>query len=1374
MPPSPTANPRPHPAAAPPAAHPLGLGDAPSAALNAPGSTTVSCLLMQDAVATGKVSVGPSQRPGTLDGTAALFANPYLDGKEEALVVNESGHLAYLRRAVTDTGWDQTELTDVSGQVIPAREVVVVVHPQDLEIWAVYTPLPDGPPQALQLAATTVNGVTTCAWKQVPDTIQPLSGTVTGLRNLYVYYDGRTPIVTGFDLSGHVFIIQCKTGKPQRFTSAMLDFDFSSRGLPDDLAAGRIHGNNPVVVRSWAPIVYLRWGNQLVRYDASVPAETIPPLTLPNQVQDLVGVFRSYAAPDVGVVFLDTAGNLWTWNRGTEHPVGTTSTPGLGLVTATSWIDVNQMLHVYGLDAANTLKVLHQVDTTYNGEPVWSRSTYIDPPPPPGAPSPAPGRGHRHSTDPAKTAPSCVGLVPGVAAFAVDPFPDYQPNELVRHEGTADVAEQVSFYAQDITSARWSRDKVRVPATGTPTEVPHYVSTVTVLDKRGTPMPGLTVKVSADTLAEVQIDGASYLVGPGHAATVATGMLGTVTIATAADSLLPPTLHVDATGLANGAVVQPAAAVHEYLAGTGTLPSQNRRFGTDALADAKVNGRPLVDKDHQGNIDKVVNGTTQSFAKASGTPLTSLGSETIEAGAAIHGFSVGRVHTYKTGDTLTAHYREFQTEADHDAHIAAIRALPEYGGIWEDFAAWAGDVWEGVKNGVIEVYDVTFGAVAKVFIWIGGKIVELIGFIVDSVLAVARAVEALFRMVVKAVSDVVDWLKALFAFGDIWRTAQALQTGFGQVMSYAASTVAQFGDDTHTWFQHQKTVVDTFFDGLKADYAGRPLGDAGNQIPAVSGPEGQVVPQADMRANPQATWMLGQATTARGLTGSGPGSPAFPISQVTQDAWDVFIARCRDSHMTDRFEAILGDVELLLKKIVDPADPALAAKSSMTALIDIVQQLVQAALSALDFVIGAALALLKVAADEIKVFLDQPMTGFPALQSLFDWIWTGTGQPGDPGPLTWGRLLFLILGFGVTTMYKLANGVDTQPFPNGWPNIPAPSWHPDYDPEHTWDSADGAAAAKFFQGIAGLCGLFAMPFQVAGDMLPLRPKTALDPVWMFNAEKIVTALAVLSGTGMCGVLGSIPQINGNEWDGQGGCWKWAFAVQGGYGLLSLAALLTLKAESRSGGGFVKNTAGVVLGPALAAVVSGMYLTLAGTGSSQADQPLYTKAQIAVSAMPGLVQILRIGAAAPSTAPSSPPLPPTGFSVVRACFVAALDGLGLVASSGMTVGAAFSAGPAILTPAQLPPATSNTLYDKQLDASGGDRSFNWGLTWRSLDPLPAGLSLVKRDDKKRKDWKNTFLTGKPTAKGQVKFRLVVSDNYAPPQTSDAVEFTLQVD
>ncbi len=283
--------------------------------------------------------------------------------------------------------------------------------------------------------------------------------------------------------------------------------------------------------------------------------------------------------------------------------------------------------------------MLHQVSWAAKGIPVWSRSRVENP---------AAGT---------VTVPSCVGLVPKVAAFALDPFPDELPNQLVKLADTASPDEQVSFYTQDITSARWSRDKVRLPSTGDPQKVTHYVSSVTVLDRRGTAMPLLPVKVSAETLAEIQVDGASYLVGPGHSASLATNAFGRITIATPADSLLPATLNVDAVGLRNGAVIQPAAVVHDYLGGTGTLPSQQGLFDEEALKKAKI-----VEPGHADSIHAVVTHSKQVFALADGKPLVSHLFTGAGPAPGIRGFVVGPTPGAHLGQRPhPVVYREFDT-----------------------------------------------------------------------------------------------------------------------------------------------------------------------------------------------------------------------------------------------------------------------------------------------------------------------------------------------------------------------------------------------------------------------------------------------------------------------------------------------------------------------------------------------------------------------------------------------------------------------------------------------------------------------------------------------------------------------------------------
>ena len=126
------------------------LTEAPSLALDGPGSASVSCLLMEDAVAADAVKVA-SSNGGVLTGRVALFANPFLDGKEEALAVDDKGFLTYLQRTESSTGWAQRPVTGGAAGPLQAAAVVVVVHPLDLSIWAIYSPRAGGPLQALRL-----------------------------------------------------------------------------------------------------------------------------------------------------------------------------------------------------------------------------------------------------------------------------------------------------------------------------------------------------------------------------------------------------------------------------------------------------------------------------------------------------------------------------------------------------------------------------------------------------------------------------------------------------------------------------------------------------------------------------------------------------------------------------------------------------------------------------------------------------------------------------------------------------------------------------------------------------------------------------------------------------------------------------------------------------------------------------------------------------------------------------------------------------------------------------------------------------------------------------------------------------------------------
>ncbi|OLE28279.1 MAG: hypothetical protein AUG49_02875 [Catenulispora sp. 13_1_20CM_3_70_7] len=996
----------------------FGSSAAPDAVLDLPGSAKVSCLLMEDAVAAGQVSVGSG------DGKVALFANPFLDGKEEALVVTGSGALTYLRRTGSETGWEQSPVVFADGEPVSAVEVVVVQHPQDLTLWAVFVAGADGQPHALQLAGPAADeGPCTWEYRREALSLAATLPVLNTLSHLSVFYDGRAPHITAIDpVTGNIATIFTVTNAPQRFSCQVWWISASKTGPVEEVAGGRANG---------LQVCYARVGSTILRFDLPPGEPVQQPVTVATDAYRLVGTFPPVAPAGVGFVYLDKAQvrNLVAvnWRSWSSGPIRT-RTPGLGLHTAKCWVDVNQMLHVYGLDPDNTLKVLHQASWDSNNLPVWSAATIRPVPPVP------PHTAHTADGLSKSTVPSCVGLVPKVAMFALDPFPDHRPSQLVKLEGVTPSGDaQFALHTQDVTSTQWSRDKVRLPVTGTPQMVTHYVSSVTVLDRRGNPMPGLPVDISAESVVEIQCEGASYLVGPGHSARLATNPLGRITIATSADSLLPAVLHVDAPGLERGAIIQPAAAVHAYLGGSGTLPSQQGYFTADALRDAKAGGAPIVDPKHHASLAGVVASTKNLFELADGGQATSKLFRGVGAAPPIHGFAVGSApsHPRATAD-VTVGYTEFHSPVEVHNHLKGIRELPEYGGVWDDFTAWAGDVWEGIKNGVVKVYEVVVEAVAAVFIWIGDKIVELVGFVVDSIVTAVRAVEAVIREVVDTIVKVVDWLKALFGFEDIWDTKRALEAGLHMMMNHLAATISHYGDDLHGWFLKQETKAHDLFEKLKDEFRDRPMGDAANRIPAVTDTSGQVIATGDLQSNPQATWLLDRAFTPGAVPDGSLENLKLNLDPKLTAAWDAFVAKVSDAKIIDDFGAILGDLGTVLAQLVDPADPELAVKTSLIALIDVLDRLIHIGLVLADAALQAVVTLIVTLVNCMDALLATALPLGP-ISRLFTWIQTRAGieQPDD---LTLGGLICLIPAFAVTVVHKLVNGVESPRRRRGRPD----------------------------------------------------------------------------------------------------------------------------------------------------------------------------------------------------------------------------------------------------------------------------------------------------------------------------------------------------
>lgn len=1303
---------------------PAELTDPAAAALDGPGSTSVSCLLMQDVIAAEELKVAVGR------GSVALFANPYRKGKEEALVVDSKGRLTYLERAgaEADTGWRQTPVTGGGAAPIAAAEVVVVQHPQDLTMWAIVSNGASHTPQALRLVAVTEGGVTTCTWKTTPRAIRFENGRgAQGVSHMSVSYDGRVPHLTCLDTaSGEILAVKTALGQQYRFASWSLS-DSVQTGTVATLVGGVVTASHTQAPPIW-DVAYALVGGKLTRYTF---AGTAVPIA--SDVKALVGTYRSFDWPDIGCIYLNTGGQLVTWNLTQDRPDGQyTYNDGVDLDSASSWVDADGMVHIYGLrteknadgTTSTNLKVLHQASWGPGGIPVWSRSVgdYI--------------------------VWSLIGLVRGVTSFVLDPFPDALPSQLVKAEGTAAAGDLFSIHVQDVTAARWTRERVRLPD-GSPQLVSHYVSAVTVLDRRGRPMAALPVTVTAETLVEIQVEGSSYLVGPGHAVSLRTNQTGKITIATAADSLLPPTLHVDAAGLEHGAVVQPAAAVHEYLAGTGTLPSQQGLFNGTALKAATADGQPIVGPGHAvAACDGVVAATGNVFQLAAGKPMTSKLHSGPGPAPRIHGFAIGSALSPQTGaDAGKVVYTEFADAAEAAAHAEAIRATAQYVGSWDDFVNWVGDVWEGIKDGVVKVAHVLVDAVTTVFIQIGKAVVGFVGLVVDTVATAVRVVEAVITQVVDGVIKVVHWLTSLFDLKDIWQTKQALESGLHTMLMYGGVTVSQLGKGLHNWFAGQEAQVTKYFENLKQEYATQPLGDGPNRVPPLADHSGHVIAPHDLRDSPQANWLLERVLAEPAQRALRAGKVGMDLDPAITTAWDDFIQKVHDSKIADDLSAAIGDLGTLLGLIIDPGDPAQAAKAAMGAVIDALERVVLIALKAMDLCLQAAIGLVTAVVGGLDRALRAELPLGP-VNTLYEWIQTQAGVA-TPDKLSLGGILCLIAGFMVTTGYKLVKGVDQTPFPQGFPAIPPPPWMAPLHPGHNRHAADPGAShydnpvfteqMKALKAACGLMGSVGSFTNAAADMGPLLN---------YGPDKgpLVAGTNALFGASTALFL-TCPPVNGKPWDSVPASGAFAVACLNaacawGTLILNIAQVPLVDHPA------FKNVGQVEAGPILVTILSSAQLGFALAG----DPPNgYVKANLVLGALPGMVQFLRYGIE-----------PEYEFDWYRAAAVAAFDLLSGATAGLMTAVPAFIAGPDI--PAQPLPTGKVGQPFTYTVVRTNERAYNVPFTWSFTGKLPRGLDL---------DPVTGVVSGIPTESGTSVCDITCKDSYAPPQYASRTGFAFTI-
>jgi hypothetical protein len=722
-------------------------------------------------------------------------------------------------------------------------------------------------------------------------------------------------------------------------------------------------------------------GGVIDLYEGSPTSVTSGPMAIAvtNAVAAvLVGFWMNNSAM---FLFTDTQGNLYS-NVGTTANVGTID--GGSVQSAAAIVDLENNIHLYPIDPAGGLSVLHQVGWNTASGPTWAPQIPLD------------GGFAAVFADSSSTTATSI--------FAID------------EEGA------IWYSTQDLSTGIWSTTKAQMPGGVQSYNVSQYRTKVRVVDGNGNPPLGpLAIEVRSSTTSGVLVQGLWYPTSPTQAATITTDATGCATLSTIALGASTPALTLTATGLTTPAPINPAAPVQSYLGGTGTLNSgtstERPTFGADTLSSATVGGEPLAPAAAQNpNVaSAAAQGIVHMFT------VGQAGNSRLTAVDGSSGFVLDLTDMSNPSFTILESHQDV---LDIENGLVAVGSIDSW---WDEVKAFFQDVWAGIKNAAIAVTKWvvnTVDSTISLVVQIGNEIHNIVGQLVSGIEQVADIVQSIFAAIGAEIENIVNWLKMMFDWGDIWDTKLALSSAISGAFPYLADQI--------TWFKGQ--VVDKFFSNLEDEVT--------NSFNTVS------------QRFSQGQTLSGFLTTgaAAGVGASVGGTLLSDIESIVSSVQHNWLVEKIESYwgagpaiqavsaliqpMEDLGKAITNSADDFLKACDDfwnsfkvaLSDPSQFSTLGVADFLNGVKELALAVLTFLDGIIGALLDVLAAAVASAGNILSIPFE-IPLVSSIFDVIAAALGI--TIPTITVADLFALGLAIPVTLVYKLKNGASSEPFPGG-------------------------------------------------------------------------------------------------------------------------------------------------------------------------------------------------------------------------------------------------------------------------------------------------------------------------------------------------------
>jgi hypothetical protein len=647
--------------------------------------------------------------------------------------------------------------------------------------------------------------------------------------------------------------------------------------------------------------------------------------------------------------------------------------------------DQDSLLHVYGASADKSLWVLHQSPTkpwNDDGSPNWA---------------------------------PIIPLGKGVADLFGDINPATAPSIFAIDDQGA-----LKLHVQDPVTSMWKGGYVH-QAAAEAFEVVRFRAEVNLRDANGLPLKGekVTVSLAENTSAtQIAVGAQLYSITASTPAQLNTDLSGKISLAILANAgMACGDLILQSPELPSPITISPSSAVHKYLSGEGTLNPTNP-------------GGPLPEFDENGDTlrnAKTANGTPLAPGAASNPGLSATAAQAVRNTAQIHGNNLtARLSGYTANfDPAKPSFREVTSPQE----LATLMQEQPLTGFWDDLKHFFGDIWEGIKNAAIKIKDFIVDAatkIAKFTLELIDGIKHAVELLVKGIEEVAHFIAGVFHAIEAAIEKVIDWLKALFDFGAIWRTKMAFQEGLMLMPPYVKKMVTLGEKAADNWFSKQKATVDQAFAALKKHYADQPFSSLqGWQSPQQgpsSEPSANGASAADFTQNVHHNWLMEKVVS------NPPPDHAVRSGLAAMAAMDDPFAGF-EAHVAaskKEFEDAIKDFGEALKAVFDPHS---SNNFIISKLLDMVNKVIDALLDFLDAIVDAIMEVAAVAMDVVDKILNTELNlGF--LNTLWAWVASCAGYPND-SKLTMSALVCLLGAFPSTIIFKLVCGVHHEPFPDG-------------------------------------------------------------------------------------------------------------------------------------------------------------------------------------------------------------------------------------------------------------------------------------------------------------------------------------------------------